>query len=203
MLWRTHSEAFNHGKVKGGQVQAPDALAQPRPARRRLPVPAAGQLRFGRGGRSSLRLAAVFTLGFRVLTSSRRLRKLTVLMSLWALLFAQTALAGYACPGAAKAAEVARMAAHVAAEASPCSEMMSMAGTMDEGNEPLCHAHCQSSQGASDPGSSAHAPDPGQAAAVLTVRLAPTSARPSGPQLPLLRVAASPPLAITHCCFRI
>jgi hypothetical protein len=78
------------------------------------------------------------------MTLARKHRLLTVILSLWALLFAQVALAGYVCPASGKAVQVAAMA-----EAGmPCAETMSKA--MDDEQPGLCHAHCQSSQQASD-----------------------------------------------------
>lgn len=124
-------------------------------------------------------------------------RLLTVIVSLCALLFTQTAVAAYACPGTMKAAQAAQMA-----EAGmPCAEM-SMA--MDDEQPALCHAHCQSAQGTLDhyqPASVTTAMDFGP---VLT--LAPALKRqPSVAfiQASVLRRSASPPLAISNCCFRI
>jgi hypothetical protein len=129
------------------------------------------------------------------MSACRRRRVFTVLLSLCALLFAQLALAGYSCPGAQKAVEVARMA-----EAGmPCAQSMSMA--MDEEQTSLCHAHCQGSQQAADTSQPPPLASFQQLGAVLTVAAPapPTKAPFTGP----LRPNVNPPLAIAHCCFRI
>lgn len=125
-------------------------------------------------------------------------RLLTVAFALWALLFTQTAVAAYACQGALKAVQVAQMT-----EAGlPCAQSMSKA--MDDEQTALCHAHCQSAQKTLDN----HQPQP--AAAPVAVAQALTIELPANPhstgaflQVSLLRISASPPLAISHCCFRI
>jgi hypothetical protein len=123
---------------------------------------------------------------------------LTAILSLCALLFTQSALAAYACPGVAKAVEVAQMAD----AGMPCAETMSQA--MDDEQPSLCHAHCQSAQGTLDqsqPGTSVAFVF---SVAVLTVR-ALTLPQQTGTvvQPTLLRRSAGPPLAVTNCCFRI
>lgn len=127
----------------------------------------------------------------------RSWRLLTVILSLWAMLFTQAALAGYACEGAVKAVLAARMAD----AGMPCAESMSQ----DEEQPALCHAHCQSAQATPD------APKPPpvvnlvHVAYVLTVVLpAAEGSAPSAPliQPSLLRRVATPSLAIANCCFR-
>ena len=129
------------------------------------------------------------------MTGLRRHRLFTVLLALWALVFAQLALAGYSCPGASRAVEIAQMT-----EAGmPCAE--SMARAMDDEQSGLCHAHCQGSAQTADtyqvPGlASLH-----QLGTVLTI--APRLVRSEPPPSFPVRPNASPPLAIAHCCFRI
>lgn len=131
------------------------------------------------------------------MTLTRRCRLLTVLLSLCALLFAQTALAAYACPAVAKAAEIAQMA-----EAGmPCAESPALA--VDDEQPGLCHAHCRG-----EPPSADHYQLPAlatldQLGAVLTVASPPVLGGASSPQVPLLRRGAAPPLAVRYCCFRI
>lgn len=136
----------------------------------------------------------MFPAMFPAMSPARRHRLLTVLLSVCALLFAQLALAGYACPGAAKAAEVARMA-----EAGmPCAE--SMAQAMDDAQPGLCHAHCQASQQSADTFQVPLLPALAQLGPVLTVAAAPPPAgAPAGAPL---RPNIGPPLAIAHCCLR-
>jgi hypothetical protein len=129
------------------------------------------------------------------MTLARKHRLLTVILSLWALLFAQVALAGYVCPASGKAVQVAAMA-----EAGmPCAETMSKA--MDDEQPGLCHAHCQSSQQASDTYQAPHLATLAELGAVLTVE--PAQPRANVPRRAPPRPNASPPLAIAHCCFRI
>lgn len=129
----------------------------------------------------------------------RSWRLLTVILSLWALLFTQAALAGYACEGAVKALEVAQMA-----EAGmPCAE--SMSHSMDEEQPALCHAHCQSAQATPDTPKPPPVVNLVHVAYVLTVVLpAAEGSAPSAPliQPSLLRRVATPSLAIANCCFR-
>ena len=127
----------------------------------------------------------------------RRSRFLIVLLSLVAMLLSNAALAGYACPGGDKAAEIAQM---VEAGA-PCADTMSRA--MDDEQLGLCHAHCQSSDQSAD---SFHLPafaDLMQLGAVLTVTAAALPPHPPAlATLPLER-QTGPPLAVRYCCFRI
>jgi len=131
------------------------------------------------------------------MTLTRRCRLLTVMFSLWALLFAQAALAGYSCPGAAKAAQVAQMV-----EAGmPCAESMSRA--MDDEQPGLCHAHCQAAQQSADNYQVPALATLAELGAVLTVPSAAPIIDDSLLQAPLLRRATAPPLAVRNCCFRI
>jgi hypothetical protein len=128
----------------------------------------------------------------------RRWRVVTVVLSLLALLFTQSALATYACAGPSKAFQVAQMT-----EANlPCAEEMSK--SMDNEQPSLCHAHCQSAQGTLDHYQPAQLPAISDVGPVLIVAPA---AKPVAPgaylQPSLLRRSASPPLAVAHCCFRI
>ncbi|MEO5669768.1 MAG: hypothetical protein ABIR26_03655 [Ramlibacter sp.] len=129
---------------------------------------------------------------------SRRTRLLTVILSLCAMLVAQAALAGYACPGAGRAAEVAAMF-----EAQmPCAEAMSQA--MDEQEPGLCHAHCQSAQQTADHSQSPTFVGSLDLGAVLSVKAAAIQQLVTSlHQEPLLHRATSPPVAVRHCCFRL
>jgi hypothetical protein len=129
---------------------------------------------------------------------SRRWRVITAILSLWALLFTQSAVAAYACGGAAQALQVAQMT-----EAGmPCAESMSKA--MDDEQPALCHAHCQSAQKTVDNSPLQPLASLVQLGAVLTVK-PPSTPVPDGHvvQASVLRPSAGPPLAISHCCFRI
>jgi len=130
-------------------------------------------------------------------SSSRPARLLTVIVSLWALLFAQVSIAAYACPVTERAAEIAKMAQ----AGMPCAEAMA-AAPADEGEPALCHAHCQSAHPSADhfqPGVPASVEDFG---AVLAVAPAPAGPRARAP-LDGPRRDGGPPLSIRNCCFRI
>ena len=128
----------------------------------------------------------------------RRWRIVTIILSLCALLVSQGAVAAYACQGAAKAYEVAQMTE----AAMPCADTMSK--SMDDEQPTLCHAHCQSAQGALDHFQPVDFAPTAVFGPVLTIVLA---AKPVSTgvqvQASVLRPSASPPLAISNCCFRI
>lgn len=129
------------------------------------------------------------------MTGLRRHRLLTVLLALWALVFAQLALAGYSCPGAARAVEIAQMT-----EAGmPCAESMSRA--MDDEQAGLCQAHCQGSHQTADTYQVPALASIHELGVVLTVPVDLTRSEPP-PSFPV-RPNAGPPLAIANCCFRI
>ncbi len=128
---------------------------------------------------------------------SRRSRFLTVLLSLCALLLAQGALAGYACPGQTKAIELAQMA-----EAGmPCAQTMSVA--MDEEQPGLCHAHCQASQPSSDTYQPPALASLMQLGAVLVLQLPEVEGTARAPHDGLSQHDGAPPLSVQHCCWRI
>ncbi|TWO68049.1 hypothetical protein FN976_24210 [Caenimonas sedimenti] len=131
------------------------------------------------------------------MTLTRRSRLFTVMLSLWALLFAQTALAGYVCPGAAKAVQVAEMMQ----AGMPCAESMSRA--MDDEQPGLCHAHCQAAQQSADNYQLPTLANLAELGAVLTVTVASVNGDEPLLQASLLRRATAPPLAVRNCCFRI
>jgi hypothetical protein len=115
-----------------------------------------------------------------------------------ALLFAQGAVAAYACPALKTA--LAASAAQEAAMPADCEHM----GRMDEATPNLCVAHCQLGQQSAD---SQPAPTvPPVLPNVLVVALADPAALESNGRLQASEcfpAAASPPHAILHCCFRI
>ncbi|MDP3136813.1 MAG: hypothetical protein Q8N17_10845 [Burkholderiaceae bacterium] len=131
------------------------------------------------------------------MTLTRRYRLLTVIFSLWALLCAQTALAGYVCPGTAKAAQIAQMVQ----AGMPCAESMSRA--MDDELPGLCHAHCQADKQSADNYQVPTLATLAELGAVLTVSVVSAGADDPLIQAPLLRRATAPPMAVRHCCLRI
>ena len=130
-------------------------------------------------------------------------------------LFAQLAVSAYACPGLSPAAAMqAQMSAAAASGVDPANAAMAasdqppincedMAGPMDPDFANLCAEHCHHGQ-QSDQASTLTVPG-ALLNALYVTRLAhePVVApRPAANATSAL-VAASPPLAILHCCFRI
>ena len=133
------------------------------------------------------------------------------------LLFAQLAVAAYACPAllpaarmkaltesTAVTAEIAVIDGNPAGAALPVQQAMDcsdMAGPMDAQFANLCAEHCHHGQ-QSDQAATLNVP-----AALLTALYAtPSAAEPSARLAaaePSALAAASPPLAVLHCCFRI
>ena len=119
------------------------------------------------------------------------------------LLFAQLALAAYACPGlAASKASESVMDSGAAAMVAPMPGCDDMVGAMDPESANLCAEHCKQGK-QSDQASTLTVP-----VAMLAVlyTMAPSlpgkvPARPAAATLSAL-VAASPPHAILHCVYR-
>lgn len=131
------------------------------------------------------------------MSRTRRRRLFTVLLMLGALLWAQGALAGYLCPGGAQVSETALM---MQADM-PCAEAMTV--LQDDERTSLCHAHCQTGHTSAE---SYHPPllaTFAQLGAVLTLSKPTEATRLPGLPAPLQRRDGGPPLAISHCCFRI
>lgn len=118
------------------------------------------------------------------------------------LLFAQLAVAAYACPGLAlKAPEAAMSTGSVMSAAMPdCDDMV---GAMDPQSANLCAEHCKQGQ------QTDHTPTLTLPAAVLAA-LYETSPAPPGKVAPRpvaatlsALVAGSPPHAVLHCVYRL
>ena len=134
---------------------------------------------------------------------SHRLRWITVVFSLCALLLAQTALAGYVCPGSASVAATTEMTemGRTAGAAMPCAESTAIA--IDDEQPGLCHAHCQGQQQSADSYQVPVLATLAELGEVLTVAaLATRGEQPKIWQTPLLHRAGVVPLAIRYCCFR-
>ena len=130
----------------------------------------------------------------------RRCRSLIALVALASLLFAQVALAWYECSPTARSGSVGT----VATTTEETSAMIDCEG-MHEDQPVLCRAHCAPvTQSVDRP----HAPDIppfvkiGFAVAVTLDRAA-LAPRGPWPESCGLARAASPPLAVLNCCFRI
>jgi hypothetical protein len=154
--------------------------------------------------RAGERAASALTLGeAATMNIAHRLRRRIAAALAFALLFAQMALAAYACPG--QDGTVPLRSATMTGM--PCETMMADAAVVDEQQPALCYQHCQ--------------PDAGQPAYDLTPTLAAFSAdfvllfvveaadrhaaeQPACAQHHRLRERASPePHSVLHCCWRI
>lgn len=115
-------------------------------------------------------------------------------------LFAQLAVAAYACPGLSAASGMTMQQAAPGPMAAHCDDM---AGAMDASFAKLCAEHCHQGQ------QSDHAASLTVPAAVLTALyftpLAPEPLAAPRPAADASRawVAAPVPYTILHCCFRI
>ena len=127
------------------------------------------------------------------------------------LLFAQLALAAYACPAMSPAASIeAPTEAPMATDGNPAgaalpgqqaTDCAGMAGPMDAQFANLCAEHCHPGQ-QSDQAATLNVPVALLKALYTTRLVAEPSPSPAAAE-PSALVAASPPLAILHCCFRI
>jgi hypothetical protein len=123
------------------------------------------------------------------------------------LLLAQLAVAAYACPGLSSTTREATVAAdgdetEVAAPTMPgCSGMDGTALDPDAAN--LCAEHCKAGQQSHEVPSGSVPPVALSALYQLHIEaLSAPSPRPAAARIDAL-IAASPPLAILHCVFRI
>lgn len=118
------------------------------------------------------------------------------------LLFAQLAVAAYACPGLAAKAPDTSVASAAAAMDASMPGCDGMAGAMDPESPNLCAEHCKQGK-QSDQASTLTVPVAMFTALYATTPALPAKApRPSAAMLSAL-VAASPPHAILHCVYRI
>jgi hypothetical protein len=129
------------------------------------------------------------------------------------LLLAQLTIAAYACPGLASALQgdvpSADGAANHAATATSSAAMIAspscddMAGAMDPESANLCAEHCKYGQQGSQ--ASTVAVPVALLAVLYATPLVPETAPPPRPAAATMSalVAASPPLAILHCVYRI
>lgn len=129
---------------------------------------------------------------------SRPYRLFTALLALVCVVFMQMATAAYACPTLADAQ------VRVLAPAAEHAGMAGCEGVVDLEQPNLCQSHAQfGNQSLDKPAQPPVAPF---AAAALVLQLdAATHLRFDPPPLPALMLSrvTAPPLAITHCCFRI
>ncbi|CAN7597179.1 hypothetical protein LJR289_004333 [Pseudoduganella sp. LjRoot289] len=126
---------------------------------------------------------------------SRTTRLVAALITMFSLLFAQLAVAAYACPDLTMSS----MSAKAAQDAMPgCADM-------DMAQPGLCQAHCASGHQSLDTPPAPHVPAfvSGGLVAVVAVADRVFSTAPPPLSSPLLTRTTAPPLAIRHCCFRI
>ena len=134
---------------------------------------------------------------------SRSTKQLISRLLLATLLFAQGAVAAYACPALTGTIHAPVTATQMAAMPAECGQMGQM-GAMDLDTPNLCLAHCQIGQQINDhPGTPALPPFVASALVVWLPRLEALTS--PGRTLASERVTAagSPPHTILHCCFRI
>jgi hypothetical protein len=123
-------------------------------------------------------------------------RAIAALIAVFSLLFAQLAVAAYACP---------QLAMAVMSAQAEQGDMPGCTGMADTGQPGLCQAHCASGQQSLDaPVLPPVAPFAATGlVAILALSETTGAGRPAASQPPLLARATAPPLAIRHCCFRI
>ena len=122
-------------------------------------------------------------------------------------MLAQMAVSAYACPRLSASPATGTALASVApvngAIDDPAADCAGMTGPMDSDFANLCAEHCHHGQ---QSGQVATLSVP--AALLTALYVTPLTPEPSAPQRPAAAAtsalaAASPPLAILHCCFRI
>jgi hypothetical protein len=117
-----------------------------------------------------------------------------------AVLFAQLAVAAYACPGLAVPAAPESAGAAVTMQMPDCDDMV---GAMDPDSANLCAEHCKQGQ-QSDQASTLTVPAALLNALYATTPSSPGKLPPSCAAATLSAlVAASPPHTILHCVYRI
>lgn len=140
---------------------------------------------------------------------TRALKRLISFGLIGLLLFAQLAIAAYACPelsGVPQSSPMKAVGTSNAAMPAATSDMAAMPGCdqIDDSAANLCVEHCRVGQQSAD-----HAPAPSVPAALPSLLYTlPAQPEALGPVRPvadasLRQVAASLPHAILHCCFRI
>ncbi len=127
---------------------------------------------------------------------SRTSRCIAALITLFSLLFTQLAVAAYVCPDLAP-----RPVATVSVDH---SDMVGCTG-MDAKQAGLCKAHCDSSRQSLDAPTAPHVAPfvAAELVCVLPGVQLDEAVHDSHNTATLLRQAASPPIAIRNCCFRI
>ena len=131
---------------------------------------------------------------------SKASRCVAALIALVSIVFAQTALAWYQCPGMNLAGAMETSSAN-----DDSTRPMPDCDGMDLAQPSLCQAHAQSNPQSLD---KPHPPDVPVLANVLLavaddfVESAPASLLPYADS-PLLKRITAPPISIRHCCFRI
>ncbi len=122
------------------------------------------------------------------------------------LLFAQLAVASYACPGLKGMAEAVGAVEAVGAAAMLAAEMPPGCDQMDADTPNLCAAHCQQGQQSADTASAAVLAL-GLPSFLYSIPPAPQSSLGAGRFFPAadagLDAAPEPPHAILHCVFRL
>jgi len=138
----------------------------------------------------------------------RSMNRLVARLLVGVLVLAQVALSAYACPvmpaGSASGMATATMAGEGTRPERVVDGMPAEAWRLDPAQPNLCAAHCQSGQQNVDGKPASSAPPALPAGFYPAVQWAPLAiSAPAPAWLEPPSPAASPPLAILHCCFRI
>jgi hypothetical protein len=132
---------------------------------------------------------------------TRSLHRTLCQLMIGAILFAQVAVAAYACPYVATGYGN-TVAATVSSESMP-SDCDQMAGTLDPAAPNLCSAHCHNHEQSADHAAPPLLPPAFFATLYWLVAQAPIEPVSQAPEASVLHAALPPPHAILHCCFRI
>jgi len=133
-----------------------------------------------------------------------RFKRLLSALLIGAVLFAQFSVAAYACPQAAAAAAPVQDAGQAMQAMPGCEQMDPAAGHPDPGSLNLCVEHCHFGHQAANHAEGAPVPPAALAGFISITPLLPVLVA-TGRAAVVARIspAASPPLSILHCCFRI
>lgn len=126
-----------------------------------------------------------------------RIRAIAALVAVFGLLFAQLAVAAYACPMIGGGGQ--SLQSQSPTQDGACDGM-----PMDAAGSGLCHAHCHLGDVSADKTSPA-VPDQTSTFVVITpggLHQAVATLAP-GEQRSILARATAPPLAVRHCCLRL
>ena len=132
----------------------------------------------------------------KIVIMTRLTRKIVSLFSIVAMVFAQLAVAAYACPMQFQGLD--NSVATVTATAAEPD-----AGDYDTSAPALCKKHCEDGQQNVNDAPQTHAFLSFESALTLTMAIQPATSRDAPVATPSLQNATAPPHSIRNCCFRI